>query len=273
MDMKTVRYRQAFRHFVPKAVTVFLAGLWLGMLPLGTLEASDCRIVQAKSFTFRVAARHGQKLTARTRFLLLKKNGTVFWHYRHNRGEVCWNVTTDRMAKPLVVSYSDGLDFMHLDFRSREGMTIRGTWDGQAIERTASLPENLTAEICMPARMVCREDKETYTFKLLRSESFPELKTYEMRLKIVGTEVVRVPAGTFQCTKVKLSPVSPMLQPFYQGTLYISRDEYRYIVRMDNVPKGFDYVLETIRDLPAQGQRTDCVPEPSAGWEQPEPCL
>jgi hypothetical protein len=249
----------------------WLVGLVFLLLP-GVGLSSQCTIVRAKGFTFQVTTNEGKRLQAKTRFLLKEQNGTMYWNYRHIRGDVCWNVTTDRMARPILVSYSDGQDFMHVRFEGNGTVRMQGGWDGRPIEKEARFEEGLTAECCMPARMLCREQMDSYTFQLLRSEKFPELKTYQMRLSIVGSEVVQVPAGSFDCHKVRLVPVNPLLQPFYEGYLFITRQPPHYIVRMENVPKGFEYALKSIHSLPLAGGRTACVPNASGNLGESSDC-
>lgn len=73
----------------------------------------------------------------------------------------------------------------------------------------------------------------------------------EIGLEVLGKETVEVPAGTFECLKVNLSPVNQ--------TFWFSTDEHRYVVKMD--ANNVLVELATIATIVPGGTKTYEAPE------------
>ncbi|MCC7409692.1 MAG: DUF3108 domain-containing protein [Phycisphaeraceae bacterium] len=89
----------------------------------------------------------------------------------------------------------------------------------------------------------------------------------ECDIDVLGKETVSVPAGTFDCYKVKLSIKSGQVVAL-RHTLWFSADEHKYLVKYDAGQAVMELVSATVRkDEPATWKNeaaSFCVP---AGWD------
>ena len=148
-----------------------------------------------------------------------------------------WEVESASDGKPVMISYAEGKDCVVLHFDGSGNVVMTGTWKGEDVAEHGRFSPSVTLENMTVVRSLDFESGEKVEFDLLQVSEFPGLTPYEMYFQVVGRETVSVPAGTFDCRKVLFSLVG-FRGMFYKAYYYVTDDDRRYVVKMENMPRG-----------------------------------
>ena len=124
-----------------------------------------------------------------------------------------------------------------MTFNTKGDVKLDGIWNDEEIQKSGKFSKNVSSEIGLVLRTLNLNSRRKYVIDIIQKDIFPELTAYKMYFEVVGEEEVKVPAGTFYCKKV-LFTLSGWQGLFYKCYNYITNDERRIIVRMDNMPRG-----------------------------------
>ena len=134
---------------------------------------------------------------------------------------------------------------MQLDFDGKGGVILTGYWNGKKIEQKNEFMKNVTLENALVVRTLELDNFDEYIFDLLQTSKFPSLESYKMYFKVLGEETVGVKAGTFNCKKILFS-IKGWKGIFYKAYYFVSNDEHRYLVKIENMPRGGSTELVSI---------------------------
>lgn len=152
-------------------------------------------------------------------------------------GKHQWDVETDRNGKPKKIAFEAGENHVSFEFTPEGNVKMQGDWNGKVIQAAKQFKNEVTAENILYLRTRDFSRKKKYVFSLLQLRELPDLKAYPMYFQLVGKETVTVKAGTFKCLKVRFS-LTGLKGFMYKAYFYISDDDNRTIVKINNVPKG-----------------------------------
>lgn len=156
-----------------------------------------------------------------------------------------WNVVTDAQASPFKIDYYEGNSEVNMVFDGEGRVKMTGNWKDEQLNLTNNFKKNVTLENALILRNLNLDSNKKYVFDLLQREELPKLKAYEMYFKVVGNKTVTVSAGTFDCKKVLFS-LTDWRGFFYKAYYYVTNDNHRYIVKIENSPKDVDSELISI---------------------------
>lgn len=214
--------------------------------PLGNVAMADeLQIVDGETLTFEITPEEGEPYLTTSTYYVKEENGEVLYSYTNVDKNASWDVTTDTQALPRKIVFAKKDNKVELNFDQQGKVEMVGEWNGKKVHETATFRENVTLENMLIIRTFDLQSTEKYEFDLLRSGKIPDLKHYPMTLEVVGEEEVTVPAGTFQCKKV-LFTLADWRSSFYKGYYYVTDDEHRYVVKMENLPQNGSTVLQKI---------------------------
>ncbi|MBN1648301.1 MAG: DUF3108 domain-containing protein [Spirochaetales bacterium] len=228
-----------------KIKTVF----WMSVLVCtsSVLYAQEIRSIgdENEVLVYRNIHADGSERTSRTRFFPVPgaiKGGIAYT----NADEVsAWEVHTDLHGVPSLIKYSEKGNSLVLIFDGTGKVRVKGNWKGKEIDLAKTFSPTVTLENAAVARSLDFTSNTKYVFDLLQTDKLPQLVPYRMYFRVVGEEIVTVPAGTFRCKKIQFS-LKDWRTLFYKAYYYISDDEKRIIVKIDNVPKGGSSELTAI---------------------------
>ncbi|UCD72300.1 MAG: hypothetical protein JSW70_04710 [Syntrophobacterales bacterium] len=152
-------------------------------------------------------------------------------------GEHRWEVTTYTNGMPSTIAFQIDKNTVKWEFNGKGTVDMRANWEGRTFKRSRTFKPNVTVENTLFLRTLNFSQKEKYVFDLLQIREMPDLEAYEMFFKALGEEKVTVKAGTFTCKKILFS-LTGFKGLFYKAYYYVTHDEHRYIIKIDNIPRG-----------------------------------
>ena len=179
----------------------------------------------------------GSELTGKTVFFFENGKNSKAVGYTHRDARSEWKVLAGADCSPFAINYDEQHGSVKLSFDGTGNVRLTGTWDGKPVDAQKRFGANVTLENAMIVRNLDFENSEKYFFDLLQTDKLPRLVAYTMYFEAVGEETVTVPAGTFRCKKICFS-LKDWRSMFYKAYYYVTDDDRRIIVKIDNVPKG-----------------------------------
>lgn len=186
---------------------------------------------------FNVKPEKGDPYISKTIYKSEKKNGSLNYSYIHYDKNVKFDVRTDGLALPDKIIYKNGDTEATFSFAGSGSVNMTFINGRESVTETEKFIPNVTVENALVARTLDLNNTEKHEFDLLQCDKLPDLVAYRMFFQVIGEETVTVKAGTFNCKKVLFS-LTGWKGMFYKAYYYISNDEHRYLVKMDNMPKG-----------------------------------
>ena len=172
----------------------------------------------------------------RTRYFAVPGDES-FFGYIHSDSRSEWRVYSDEKGFPTEISYSASDNALFFEFDGSGNVRMHGVWDEKTVDITKKFKNNVTLENAAVVRTLDFDSGDKYVFDLLQTDKLPRLIAYRMYFKVLGTETVTVKAGTFRCRKI-LFTLTDWRTLFYKAYYYITDDDKRCIVKIDNVPEG-----------------------------------
>lgn len=152
-------------------------------------------------------------------------------------GKHKWEVTTHTNGMPSIIAFQVDKNTIKWKFDGKGTVDMRAHWEGRAFKTSRTFKPNVTGENNLSLRTLDFSQREKYVFDLIQVREMPDLEVYEMFFWVLGEESVTVKAGTFTCKKILFS-LSGLRGHFYKAYYYVTDDEHRYIVKIDNIPRG-----------------------------------
>jgi hypothetical protein len=194
-------------------------------------------IPEKEILIYKVIPKHGEAYSSKTIYTSESKDNILFYSYVHLDKKVTFDVRTHRNGIPERIIWNnadtnasfsfDGTGVVKLLLHDKEGLT----------EKSDKFMPNVSVENALIARTLDLDSKDKYEFDLIQCDKLPELTAYRMFFQVMEEETVKVEAGTFNCKKVLFSR-SGWTGMFYKAYYYISNDEHRYLIKMENMPEG-----------------------------------
>lgn len=211
------------------AVFCIAASVW------GSTDAVHIR--NGETHTVLIKNEDGASYTGVTRFRVTRGNRGRSISYVHKDKTAQWQVAADTKGIPSRITYHATAGKVRFDFDGTGAVTASGTWNQQPLHEKNRFSPNVTAENMLVLRSLPLIDDTTYEFDLLQMDALPRLKAYPMSFKREGRTTVTVPAGTFRCLKVRFT-FSDWRRFFWKAFYYITDDEQRMVVKIENIPDG-----------------------------------
>ncbi len=208
------------------------------------LPAQQSVIENNESFIYKID-NDGNSYTATCTYTIKEFSGIKRYYYDYSDKYCAWEVTTDFNGLPQNIVFRKDKNRVTLKFNKTGAVKMTGLWDGKNLMETGKFSANVTLENALVLRTMDLRKGKKHVFDLLQTEKFPDLEAYEMCFEVIGIETVTVPAGTFQCKKV-LFTVNDLRSAFFKAWYYVTDDNHRYIIKMENMPRGGSTVLTQI---------------------------
>jgi hypothetical protein len=231
---------------------VFRAAVLMLLLPAASVQAAEVPAFNPPgepetvySMQYRVRKEGRENFTARTRVWRARSGGQTVLAYRHTWPEKSWAVAADARGYPHRMVHTDGNNGVRLLVSENGTVRMTGIWNGRKIEKCGNFTPPVSIESCLVAQNLSGNPGEAFEFQLIRSEKMPRLESRRMRFEVLDRRRVKVPAGRFDCLVLRLTTANPILRAFYSGTLFLTDDERRILIKSENVPK--DANLELVR--------------------------
>lgn len=194
-------------------------------------------INNGEKFIFKITTSEGTTYTAETTYYVKNIENKIIYAYAHRDEFVSWDVTTDKNAIPIKIKFTEKGNQMNYSFNGNGKVNMSGFWNGKMVNEKGTFSKNVTVENALVAITLDLNLNNKYVFDLIQTDKLPNLKPFKMYFKVEGEERVMVKAGTFKCKKV-LFTLTDFRSIFYKAYYYITDDEHRYIVKIDNMPMG-----------------------------------
>ena len=177
----------------------------------------------------------GVSYTGMTRYQVMPtgRGQTLSYAYRDKTAQ--WQVTANTKGRPSRISYKTKGGKVLFDFDGSGNVTASGIWNQQSVHEKARFSPNVTAENMLVLRSLPFNDDTTYEFDLIQTDALPKLKAYPMSFRLEGRTTVTVPSGTFRCLRVRFT-FGDWRRLFWKAFYYITDDERRMVVKIDNLP-------------------------------------
>lgn len=150
-------------------------------------------------------------------------------------GKHKWEVTTDIQGMPIKISFQAGKNTVEMEFDGDGTVHMKANWNEKILKDSEKFKSNVTSENSLLVRTLDFSHHGKYVFDLLQLKEMPYLEAYEMFFEVLGDETVTVKAGTFKCKRILFS-LTGFKGFFYKAYYYVTNDECRYIVKIDNMP-------------------------------------
>ena len=206
-------------------------------LSVSFIYAENLNVYNGEKFIYEVTNSEDEVFNTTTTYFVKQENGEKLYSYTNKDKYETWNVTTDVQGVPKNITYQAYGNTLTLDFEGTGDVTMQGYYGGEQIDKTGNFAANVSLENALILRTMDLDKGNKYVFDLLQTDKFPELKAYKMYFKVLGTETVQVEAGEFECKKVLFS-LTGFRGLFYKAYYYVTDDENKYLVKMENMPKG-----------------------------------
>lgn len=222
------------KHFILVSLIVLFHCVYVSTAFSGE---NKLKIKDGEILNLEITTKDNERFIAQTTYGVIEKNGNLFFSYVNKDNRSLWEVETDAKAFPIKIKYSKKGNKMQLDFDGKGGVILTGYWNGKKIEQKNEFMKNVTLENALVVRTLELDNFDEYIFDLLQTSKFPSLESYKMYFKVLGEETVGVKAGTFNCKKILFS-IKGWKGIFYKAYYFVSNDEHRYLVKIENMPRG-----------------------------------
>jgi|GEM_PF-1922439 len=198
---------------------------------------ADQKINDGEKFIYKITGKDGKSFTGKSAYHVSCSNGKIIYSYLYISDIEKFDVKTDENGKPIEIIYEAKGNIIKLIFNGLGKTNMKGYWHGNKLDKEGYFLKNVTLENALVIRTMDLNSKEKYVFDLLQIGEFPKLIAYRMYFQVIGEETITVKAGSFRCKKVIFS-LCDWRGFFYKAYYYISDDQNKYIVKIDNVPMG-----------------------------------
>jgi len=233
-----------------------LCSVLIPLLALLFLSASPLRIRNGEKLIYRIKYK-GKEYIQTIEYKTILKNKKQYFYYESygpfsqlgpnkHVGSHKWEVLTDRNGIPRKINFFAGKDAVKMVFNGKGNVNVIINWEGKFVKKSKRFKKNVTLENALVVRTLDLSRKNKYIFDLLQLREMPDLEAYEMFFKVIGNKTVTVKAGTFRCKKILFS-LTGFRGAFYKAYYYVTDDEHRYTVKIDNVPMNGSTELINIK--------------------------
>jgi len=215
------------------------------LLPVGSVGAASgtgLAIVDGERFVYEIILPDGEKVQSECRYWRKESQGRVLFGYTYNDPVGKWDVLTNAQGYPVEVSHEFYGNPIKFTF-GKNKVHMSGFWNGENISEEREFKGLITPEIAMILRNLDLGSKDRFVLQVIQKDEYPELVTYTMYFQVKEDTTITVKAGTFNCKRVVFS-LTDWRGLFYKSNQYITNDEYRRIIKMENFPRGGETELK-----------------------------
>ncbi|MDA3900333.1 MAG: DUF3108 domain-containing protein [Spirochaetes bacterium] len=164
------------------------------------------------------------------------RNTNNGYTYIYTSANESWQVKTYRSGRPQTVKHNirgNELSFVY----NANSVSISGIWAGDAINNEKRYDRLVTSENALLLRTHDFTKNPEMVFEMQQPDYYPLLETMTMQYIYEGTETVTVPAGTFECKKIRFT-LTGIKKMFFSAYYYITDDARQIIVKTENMPRN-----------------------------------